>query len=52
MTQGLSLGSGDVIVLNLSGWVTGDAIGERLSSSGFCFGVSTLCLATFFLYIA
>ena len=52
MTHGLSLGSRDGIVLDLFGRVTGDVNGERSGSSGFRFGVSTLCLAPFFLYLA
>ena len=52
MTHGLSLGSRDVIVLDLFGRVTGDVNGERSGSSGFRFGVSTFCLAPFFLYVA
>ena len=52
MRHGLSLGSGDVIVSNLFGRVTGDVNGERSGSWGFRFGVSTLCLAPFFLYVA
>ena len=52
MTHGLSLGSGDAIVLDLFGRVTGDVSGERSGSSGFRFGVSTLCFAPFFLYVA
>ena len=52
MTHGLSLGSGDVIVFDLFGRVTEDVNGERSGSSGFCFGVSTLCFAPFFLYVA
>ena len=52
MMDSLSLGSGDVIVLDLFGQVTGDVNGERSGSSGFRFGVSTLCLAPFLLYVA
>ena len=52
MTHGLYLGSGDAIVLDLFGRVIGDVNGERSGSSGFCFGVSTSCLALFFLYVA
>ena len=52
MTHGLSLGSRDVIVMNLFGRVIADVNGERSGSSGFRFGVSTLCLAPFFLYVA
>ena len=52
MTRGLSLGSRDVIVMNLFGRVIADVNGERSGSSGFRFGVSTLCLAPFFLYVA
>ena len=52
MTRGLSLGSGDVIVLDLFGRVTGDINGKRLGSSVFRFGVSTSCPALFFLYVA
>ena len=52
MTHGLSLGSRDGIVLDLFGRVTGDVNGERSGSSGFRFGVSTFCLAPFFLYVA
>ena len=51
MTHGLSLGSGDVIVLNLFGQVTGDINGERSGSLDFRFSVSTLCPSHFFLYI-
>ena len=51
MMRSLSLGSGDVIVLNLFDRVTGDVSGERSSSLGFHFGVSTFCLAPFFLYV-
>ena len=52
MMHGLSQGSGDVIVFDLFGQITGGVNGERSGSSGFCFGVSTLCLATFVLYVA
>ena len=52
MTHGLSLESGDVIVLDLFRLVTSDVISERSGSSGFRFGVPTLCLAPFFLYVA
>ena len=52
MMHGLSLGSGDDIVLNLFGRVTGDVSGERSGSSGFRFGVSNSCLVPFFLYVA
>ena len=52
MTHGLSLGSGDDIVLDLFGRVTGDVSGERSGSSGFRFGVSNSCLVPFFLYVA
>ena len=51
MTHGLSLGSGDDIVLDLFGRVTGDVSGERSGSSGFRFGVSNSCLVPFFLYV-
>ena len=51
MTHGLSLGSGDVIVLDLIGRVTGEVNDERSSSSGFRFVVLTSCLAPFFLYV-
>ena len=52
MMDSLSLGSEDVIVLDLFGQVTGDVNGERSGSSGFRFGVSTLCLAPFLLCVA
>ena len=52
MTRSLSQGSGDVIVLDLFGRVTGDVNGERSGSSGFRFGVSTSCLAPFVFYVA
>ena len=51
MTHGLSLGSGDVIVLDLIGRVTGEVNDERSSSSSFRFVVLTSCLAPFFLYV-
>ena len=50
MTHELSLGSGDVIVLDLFGRVNGDVSGERSSFQAFFFGISTSCLAPFFLY--
>ena len=52
MTQGLSLWSGDVIVSDLFGRITGDVNGEKSGSSGFRFGISTLCLGPFFLNVA
>ena len=51
MMHGLSLGSGDAIVLDLFGQVTGQVSSERLGSSGFFLDVSTSCLAPFFLYV-
>ena len=51
MTRGLYLGSGNVIVLDLFGRVTGDANGKRSGSLGFRFGISTSCPALFFLYV-
>ena len=52
MTHGLSLGSGDVIALDLFGRVTGDVNDDRSGSWGFRFVVSISCLAPFLLYVA
>ena len=49
MTHGLSLGSGDVIALDLIGRVTRDVNDQRSGSWGFRFVVSTSC--TFLLYV-
>ena len=45
MTHGLSLGSGDVIVLALFGRVTRGINDKRSGSSGFLFVISTSCYA-------
>ena len=51
MMHGLSLKSGDVIVLDFFGLVSSNVIDERSGSSGIRFGVSTSCLASFFLHV-